>query len=192
MFQILRELYFDTIRDLYSAETQFLDALPELASQATGPKLRNAFSRHYEEIQDKIERLRTISQRHGFACGGATCETMRLLIREAKSHISKKELSGDGRDAELIARALRIEHYEIAGWGLAQSFAESLSLDDDRDLLHEKSDLRSRKIAKSGLIRSVVSNGFLRFPARHKKPSFIRGKHLHVLCAASDQSHPIP
>jgi ferritin-like metal-binding protein YciE len=137
MFQILGELYFDTIRDLYSAETQLLDALPEIAFQAKNPELREAFHCHFDEIQDKVERVRTICQRHGFACGGATCETMRFLIRDVKSHISKMEGSEDMRDAGLTALTLRIDHYELALWGLAQSFADCLGLDDDSDLLDE-------------------------------------------------------
>lgn len=163
MINTLQELYYDQLRDLYSAETQILDALREMVSHATDPELREAFGAHLEETHNHVERLRMLGQRHGFACGGNTCEAIYGLIREAKTHVSKTT-PGNVRDAALIASANRIEHYEIAGYGVAKSFADCLGFDEDRRSLeaslHEESqaDQTITKIATGGLFRPGVND----------------------------------
>jgi ferritin-like metal-binding protein YciE len=162
MISNLEELYYDQIRDLYSAETQLLSALQEMASNASAPELREAFSEHLEETRRHVERLRDIGQRHNFDCDGTTCEAMRGLIREAKTHISET-VTGNVRDAVLIASANRVEHYEIAGYGVARSFAGCLGFDDDRDILdttldeESKADTKLTKIATGGLFGSGIN-----------------------------------
>jgi ferritin-like metal-binding protein YciE len=44
------------------------------------------------------------------------------------------------RDAALIAAAQRVEHYEIAGYGCARTFAELLGHQEVVDLLQETLD----------------------------------------------------
>lgn len=162
MISNLEELYYDQIRDLYSAETQLINSLQEMASNAASPELREAFSNHLEETRHHVERLRDIGQRHNFDCDGTTCEAMRGLIREAKSHISETE-TGNVRDAVLIASANRVEHYEIAGYGVAKSFADCLGFNDDRDTLDAtldeecEADKTLTKIATGGVFGSGVN-----------------------------------
>lgn len=162
MINNLEELYYDQIRDLYSAETQLISALQEMASNASSPELREVFTSHLEETRRHVERLRDIAQRHSFDCDGTTCEAMRGLIREAKSHMSETS-TGDVRDAVLIASANRVEHYEIAGYGVARSFADCLGFDDDRNTLAQtldeesKADSKLTKIATGGLFSSGIN-----------------------------------
>ena len=162
MINNLEELYYDQIRDLYSAETQLLNGLQEMASNASSPELREAFSNHLEETRHHVERLQEIAQRHNFDCEGTTCEAMRGLIREARSHISETQ-TGDVRDAVLIASANRVEHYEIAGYGVARSFADCLGFDDDSNTLEatldeeSKADQTVTKIATGGLFGKGIN-----------------------------------
>jgi ferritin-like metal-binding protein YciE len=44
------------------------------------------------------------------------------------------------RDAALIAAAQRVEHYEMAGYGSARTFAEQLDLSDVAELLQSTLD----------------------------------------------------
>jgi ferritin-like metal-binding protein YciE len=47
-FETLRDLYLNELRDLYSAETQLLVALPMMADAATSSQLKEAFTAHLE------------------------------------------------------------------------------------------------------------------------------------------------
>jgi Uncharacterized protein conserved in bacteria len=60
---------------------------------------------------------------------GKTCKAMKGLIEEGKEII---EEDGDGSvlDAALIGAAQRVEHYEIAGYGVVRTFASLLGEED--------------------------------------------------------------
>jgi ferritin-like metal-binding protein YciE len=162
MITTLEQLYLDQIGDLLSAETQLIKALPEMVSHATNEELRNAFDSHLEETRNHADRLRTICGRHGISGEGVVCEAMRGLIIEAKKHLADTT-PGDVRDAVLIASGNRIEHYEIAGYGVAKAFANCLGFGDDADLLDETlqeegaADHKLTKIATGGIFTSGIN-----------------------------------
>ena len=118
----LRDLLFEELRDLYSAEMQLIDALPKMAEAATSRELKSAFKHHLEETRGQISRLENIFQQMGEKSSGETCEAMKGLIREGEVLV-KAEGDPDVRDAGLIGAAQRVEHYEIAGYGTARSLA---------------------------------------------------------------------
>jgi ferritin-like metal-binding protein YciE len=111
----LRDLLIEELRDLYSAETQLLDALPKMS----------AFIHHLEETRQHVSRLEHIFQQIGEKSSGETCEAMKGLIKEGETLV-KAEGEPDVRDAGLIGAAQRVEHYEIAGYGTARSLARRL------------------------------------------------------------------
>ena len=162
MITNLEELYFDQIKDLYSAETQLIAALPTMITHATSPGLRKAFTHHLEETKQQRDRLELIAASHGIGLDGVECEAMRGLIRESKKHLNDT-LEGDVRDAVLIASANRIEHYEIAAYGVARSFSRSLDFWDDAEYLDESlreesaADDAITKIATGGLFHKGVN-----------------------------------
>ena len=162
MITTLEDLYLDQIRDLYSAETQLVAALPEMAAKATCPELRDAFNSHLKETQGHVDRLLEITDRHGISPNSVTCDAMRGLIIEAKKHLSETE-PGDVRDAVLIASANRVEHYEIAGYGVAKAFANCLGFGDDADTLDQTlqeegdADKKITAIATGGIFQSGIN-----------------------------------
>jgi ferritin-like metal-binding protein YciE len=121
----LRDLMVEELRDLYSAETQLLDALPKMAEAASSNQLKSAFSHHLEETRQHVSRLERIFQQIGEKSSGETCEAMKGLIKEGEILV-KAEGEPDVRDAGLIGAAQRVEHYEIAGYGTARSLARRL------------------------------------------------------------------
>ncbi len=162
MITNLEELYFNQIRDLYSAETQLLAMLPQMAAHSTSAELRTAFKDRLEETHIHCARLGTISERHGISHQSATCEAMKGLVLETKKHLTET-VPGDVRDAVLIASGNRIEHYEIAGYGVAKAFADCLGFDADSELLNAtlqeegEADAAITKIATGGIFRSGVN-----------------------------------
>ena len=166
MITNLEQLYFDQLRDIYSAEKQLIASLPEMAANASNEELRDAFNHHLQETKDQQSRLKTICDRHGISPDGEDCEAMRGLIKEAAKHVTATT-TGNVRDAVLIASANRVEHYEIAAYGVAKAFADCLGFDDDMALLDESieeegaADETITRIATGGLFRSGVNEAAL-------------------------------
>jgi len=138
----LEDLFVEQLRDLYSAETQILDALPEMVEAASSDQLRKAFKTHLEETRQQKNRLEKIFETLGKKPGGETCEGMKGLLKEGSAMLEKE---GDRNviDAGIIASAQRVEHYEISGYGTARTYAERLGYDDAAELLDETLDEES-------------------------------------------------
>ena len=135
----LRTLWIEEMRDLYNAENQLLKALPKMAKKASTPELKEAFESHLEETQTHIERLDEIFVKLGKKPTGKTCKAMKGLIEEG-SEMMKEEGPESVIDAGLIAAAQRVEHYEMAGYGVVRTFASVLGEDEAQDLLQETLD----------------------------------------------------
>jgi ferritin-like metal-binding protein YciE len=78
---------------------------------------------------------------------------MEGLIEEGEE-IMEEASDDDVRDAGLISAAQRVEHYEIAGYGCARTYAELLGDRKGADLLEEEAetDKKLTKLAKSLII----------------------------------------
>ena len=122
------------LQDLRSAEEQLIDALPKMANAAANPELRSAFQTHLIETRQQKSRLDQAFRLLGKEPAAETCEAMQGLISEGDEIIG---LDGDPdvKDAALIAAAQRVEHYEIAGYGCARTFAHRLGLTEIAKLL---------------------------------------------------------
>jgi ferritin-like metal-binding protein YciE len=136
MITNLEHLYFDQIRDLYGAEIQLLRMLPQMAAHASCAELRKVFENHVQETHRHCARLCKISERNGVSQQTVSCESMHTLLREVTKYLTET-VPGDVRDGILIAAGKRIEHYEIAGYEVAGSFADCLGYLEDEKLLRE-------------------------------------------------------
>lgn len=135
----LQELYLEQLKDLHSAERQIIEALPKMIDQATHPELRRGFEMHLEQTKEQLRRLDQIGKRAGQTLTGHKCKGMEGLIEEGEE-LMKERADSDVLDAALIAAAQRVEHYEMAGYGCARTYARLLGLDDDAKLLQQTLD----------------------------------------------------
>ena len=135
----LQDLYVEELRDLHSAETQLVKALPKVAAAATSDELRAAFEDHLEQTREHVERLNQIFEGLGESPKGKKCKAMEGLLEEA-DELLEEEIAGSVLDAALIAAAQRVEHYEIAVYGTLATFAKLLGRDEDKDLLGQTLD----------------------------------------------------
>jgi ferritin-like metal-binding protein YciE len=138
----LKDLYVEELRDLYSAEKQLVQALPKLAEAVSSSTLRKAFEMHLEETRGQIERLDQIFKNLGGSPGGHKCEAMAGIIKEGQE-LLEADADPDVLDAAIIAAAQRAEHYEIAGYGCARTYANMLGRKGDVTLLQETLDEES-------------------------------------------------
>lgn len=56
-FETLLEVFEDSLKDIYSAETQLIVALPKLIQKASTPPLKEALTDHLEETKLQVKRL---------------------------------------------------------------------------------------------------------------------------------------
>ena len=121
--ETLRDLYIHELKDLYSAENQLIKALPKMAKAATNRKLSSAFTQHLAQTKRQAKRLEQILKSHDESTRAPKCEGMEGLIAEGYK-MAKEDAEDEVRDAGLIAAAQRVEHYEIAGYGCAYTYAQ--------------------------------------------------------------------
>lgn len=130
----LKDLYIHELKDLYSAEKQILKALPKMAKAASSPELKAGFEQHLEETREQAVRLEQILKNHGQSTRGRKCKGMEGVVAEGAEMI-EEEADEEVRDAGLIAAAQRVEHYEMAGYGTARTYAELLGDKEGAKLL---------------------------------------------------------
>lgn len=124
------------LKDLYSAETQLVKALPKMAAAAKDGRLRQGLEKHLSETVNQVARLEQIGKAMDLKLSGHTCKAMEGLIAEGKETMSENA-TDEVMDAALIANSQRIEHYEIAGYGTAAHYAERLGHDEAASLLRQ-------------------------------------------------------
>ena len=144
----LHELFVEELKDLYSAETQITKALPKMAKNAGSKELRSAFENHLKETEKQVERLETIFKQLGESPKGKKCKGMEGLIEEGKE-LMEEDIDDEVLDVGLIAAAQRVEHYEIASYGCARTYAKLLGINRAVDLL--EATLREEKAADEKL-----------------------------------------
>lgn len=123
----LQELYVEQLQDLYSAEQQIMKALPRMIEAAQAEELRNALNEHLEVTRTQAGRIETICQELGEDPQNEKCKGMEGVLKEGSDLV--KEVSDEVRDAAIIAAAQRVEHYEMAGYGTARTYASFLGFD---------------------------------------------------------------
>ena len=133
----LKELYIDELRDIYNAENQLTKALPKMAKAATTKELRAGFEEHLKQTEGHVRRLEQIFRELGERPTGKKCKGMEGLVEEGKEMIEEEELEGEVLDAGLISAAQRVEHYEIAAYGCARTYATLLDEKEAAELLEE-------------------------------------------------------
>jgi ferritin-like metal-binding protein YciE len=152
----LRELFHDTLKDIYFAEKKILTALPKMAKAAQSGELRAAFQKHERETHEHVARLEKVFAEIDESPRGKTCEAILGIIEEG--HDVMKEFKGKpALDAGLLAAAQAVEHYEIARYGTLKTWAAELNFDQAVKLLdttlaeEKKTDETLTELAQSGV-----------------------------------------
>ena len=144
----LRAHLIEELTDLLDAETRLTKALPKLATAAKTKALKAAFQRHLQETRGHIARLNKALQQLGEQPRRKTCEGMQGLLSEGEE-VMKKTPEGALRDAVMITAAQKVEHYEMASYGTARTYAQVLGEPAVARLLEQN--LKEEKAADSKL-----------------------------------------
>jgi len=132
----LRTLYIHELNDLHDAERQLIKALPKMAKAASSEDLRLAFERHLDQTLEHVKRLERALDLLKERPTRVACKAMKGLLEEGEEMI-KAEGEPAIKDAGLISSAQRVEHYEMAGYGCARTYAEMLGEEEAAELLQK-------------------------------------------------------
>lgn len=149
----LEALFLEELRDIYSAESQLVKALPKMAKAAASAELKDAFTTHTEETKEQIARLDQIFQEIGKSPRGKKCMGMEGLLAEG-DEMAKEKGEPEVKDAGLISAAQRVEHYEIAAYGTARTYAKMLKNKTAEQILKqtlEEEKMTDKKLNKLAL-----------------------------------------
>ena len=132
----LKNLFLDSLADIYYAECQLVRALPKMAKAATQDDLKNAFRSHLKETEGHVKKVEKVFAAFGAKAKGKKCEAIVGLLEEGD------EMAADNKgcrtlDAALIVAAQKVEHYEIATYGSLREWAVLLGNSAAVGLLEE-------------------------------------------------------
>jgi ferritin-like metal-binding protein YciE len=135
----VESLLYKELQDMYDMEKQLTKALPKMAKNAASEELRSALEEHLEVTNNQVSRLEQVFELIGEPVKGKSCAGMKGLIEEGKE-VMEEEAPEPYSDAALIGAAQRVEHYEIAAYGTARTFAELIGNTEAAQLLQESLD----------------------------------------------------
>ncbi|HEX4555093.1 MAG TPA: DUF892 family protein [Xanthobacteraceae bacterium] len=150
----LRELFHDTLKDIYFAEKKILAALPKMAKAAQSEDLKAAFQKHEAETEEQVARLEKVFAEIDAPARGKTCDAIMGIIEEGQE-VMKEYKGTPALDAGLLAAAQAVEHYEIARYGTLKTWARELGLDQAVQLLDAT--LAEEKKTDEALTKLAVS-----------------------------------
>jgi ferritin-like metal-binding protein YciE len=156
--ETLKDLYIHELKDLLSAENQLIKALPKMAKAATNEDLAAGFEEHLEQTEEHAVRLEKLLKSHDESSERPPkCKGMEGLLKEGEEMI-EEDAEDEVRDAGLISAAQRVEHYEIAGYGCARTYAEILGDKAGAKVLQQTLDEEGATDKKlTGLAKSVIN-----------------------------------
>ncbi|MCE5317100.1 MAG: ferritin-like domain-containing protein [Parachlamydia sp.] len=159
----LKDLLIDELHDILSSEEQIVEALPEMVKASESPDLKKAFESHLKETKGQIQRLEKVFKLLKTEKKEKFCKATKGLIDECKEVLKDLKTKSALRDAALISKAQRIEHYEISAYGTVRTYASELDLNAVADLLQAtleeegNADKKLTKIAEGGLLKTGIN-----------------------------------
>ncbi len=133
------DLFVHTLRDIYYAEKQILQALPEMIDKASDAQLKQGLQTHLRETQGQVQRIEKVFQLHGVQAKGVNCPAIDGIIEEAND-VAGEVADKAVLDSALIAAAQAVEHYEITRYGCLVAWAKQLGRSDCAALLQQNLD----------------------------------------------------
>jgi ferritin-like metal-binding protein YciE len=135
----LDDLFVHTLRDIYYAEQQITQALPDMVAKATDTRLKQGFQAHLGETKNHVKRLEQVFKMHGVDAKGVDCPAIDGILDEANDvagEVDDKHVL----DAALIAAAQAVEHYEMTRYGTLIAWAKQLGRADCAAVLQQTLD----------------------------------------------------
>ncbi|HKS84366.1 MAG TPA: ferritin-like domain-containing protein [Pseudolabrys sp.] len=134
----LDDLFVHQLRDIYYAEKQIVQALPDMIEKASDPGLKQGFKAHLAETKNHVKRLEQVFKMHGAGveAKGVDCPAIDGIIEEADDVVGEVNDKAV-LDAALIAATQAVEHYEMTRYGTLIAWAKRLGRPDCASVLQQ-------------------------------------------------------
>ncbi len=165
MDSALFDFLSDELKDIYWAEKHLTKALPKMAKAATSPQLKKAFEAHLKQILTHIDRLEKVFGLLNKKPQAKKCDAMEGLVKEGSSIIEDTDKGSATRDVGLILAAQKVEHYEIATYGGLAQLAETLGLEEVKNLLGKTLDEEK----ETDLLLSGIAKNNVNYQSAHEE-----------------------
>ncbi|MBA3986784.1 MAG: DUF892 family protein [Flavobacteriales bacterium] len=146
----LGDLLEHQLKNIFSAEDQYLQVLPLMIHNIGNQELKMAFeNNHIKTISHQI-RIKEICDELKINCEGDRCFVLDSLIMEAK-HFMEGKMEECVMDTGIFARAQRIAHYKIASYATAMQYAKEMAYDDIAAILfqiHKEENIAYKKLTR--------------------------------------------
>jgi len=152
------DLFVHGLRDIYYAEHQIMQSLPDMIETARDPQLKQRLQDHLGETINHIDRLEDVFSLYGTDPRHLNCPAIDGIIAEAADVTG--EADAQAIDAAIIAAAQALEHYEITRYGSLIAWAKRLGRNDVANLLEQN--LQEEKAADKKLTDIAESKVNLR------------------------------
>jgi len=161
----IRELYVVELSEIYESEQEILRQLPLMAACASSDGLREAFEAHYRATYRHVDRLPEIFDHLDERRRHTPAPAIHGLVEEARVRQSFLE-RGDLLDLALVDAGRRMEHYEMAAYHAALTYARRLSdttglallldtLDDERQMDEQLEVLLAAPVAPASRVTAA-------------------------------------
>lgn len=135
-YEDLRSLYTGQLQYLLSTENQIVDGLDSMINHSQDSQLKEAFQTHRQQTEEHARRLENLIEDLKGKASDKKDPIVTALIGSG-TNIVRESSEGPIRDAGLLATAQKIEHYEIASYGSARDWAETLGLNNHVQVLQQ-------------------------------------------------------
>jgi ferritin-like metal-binding protein YciE len=135
----LRDLLRFDLKNLQYAEEQIAEALPAMIGKVSHPDLKEALEQHLLVTRRQRERVDALVNRIGegqeseglFSSlfGTGVNKGIEGLVDECEK-LMRVDMAPEVMDAAIIGACQKIEHYEVAAYGTARTYAEELGMKD--------------------------------------------------------------
>ena len=129
------DLFAHGLRDIYYAEHQIMQALPDMIEEAHDPQLKQRRHSHLGEAINHIDRLEDVFSLYGTDPRHLSCPAIDGIVAEAEDVTGEAE--EQAIDAAIIAAAQALEHYEITRYGSLVAWAKRLDREDCAAILEQ-------------------------------------------------------
>jgi len=129
-----KDLFIMKLLKMLDIERELVTAIPKMAEAANDPELKMGLTNHLEETRNHVSRLEEVFKAIDIEPEVERSEVIRSMISDAEWSIENIE-DVNVLDSALIAEAQGVEHYEMALYGTACAWAETLGLTEVKNIL---------------------------------------------------------
>ena len=127
--KVLKDIYADEMKDLWSANDQMSKIVKVLATKAHDTKLKQALQNSLADIGRHADVLKNLLSTAGETVEREHCKGMEGLVKEATKHVTHEAPEpGELLDIVILAQYQRMSHYGLAGFGTAAAYAKALDM----------------------------------------------------------------